>query len=327
MHGKVLKYILNNQIIVAILFVATVWLMIEIKEVLIVLFVAYILMATIAPYSDFLEKKRVPRALAVIIPYVVTVFLLGIVILSLAPFLISQVQILIERFPSYINQEIKILELKIDPGQVSSLASSEVENIGRGALSVTSKIFDSIFTAVSVFAISFYLLLYKDTVRNGFVSLFPKNSREKVKKTTLRVEEKLGSWLRGQIILSLVIGVLTWVALSALGIEFALPLAVIAGILELVPTIGPILALIPALIVALNISPTTSIAVVIAYMLIQFLENHIVVPRVMQRAVGLNPIVIIVAIITGGKLLGIAGALLAIPFVSFLVVLYKNSKD
>lgn len=326
MRSKLLKYILENQIIVALIFVATIWLMIEIKEVLIALFVSYILMAAIAPYSDFLESRRVPKPIAVIIPYVVALILIGVIILSLAPFLISQVQVLIERFPSYLNQEIKIFELKLDPGQLSSIASAEAENIGKGAFSVTSKVFDSIFTTVSVFAISFYLLLYKNTVREGFVSLFPKRSREKVKKTTLRVEEKLGSWLQGQVILSIVIGVLTWIALTILGIEFALPLAVIAAILELVPTIGPILALIPALIVALNISLPTSIAVVIAYILIQFAENHIVVPRVMQRAVGLNPIVIIVAIITGGKLLGIAGALLAIPFVSLLVVLYKSSK-
>ena len=103
-----------------------------------------------------------------------------------------------------------------------------------------------------------------------------------------------------------------------------MPLAVIAGLLEIVPTIGPIIAAIPAIIVALNISFPMALIVGVAYFLIQLLENNILVPRIMQRAVGLNPIVIIIGIIIGGKLLGVPGALLAIPFISLLVVIYRN---
>jgi len=324
MKKSILKYLSQNQIIVAVLFLALAWLVLEIREVLLALFVAYILMAAIEPYSNFLEKRGVPRALAAMIPYLISVALIFIVILSLMPFMISQIQLLISSFPSYLYREMQLLGIKIDGGQIGSFAASEISNIGSGALSVTSKIFGSIFSTVTVFAISFYLLLYRETVRKSFVNIFPKKSAEKVRLTTVQIEDKLGSWLRGQIVLSLAIGILTWVALTILGIQFALPLAVIAGILELVPTIGPIISAIPALIVAFNISLTMAIAVGIAYMLIQLTENHIVVPRVMQRAVGLNPIVIIVAIITGGRLLGIPGALLAIPFISFLVVIYKN---
>lgn len=324
MRERIVKYILGNQVLVAILVVATVWLMVEIREILITLFVAYILMAAISPFADQLERKGIPRTLAVIAPYIVTIAALIVLILSLAPFLASQVALLITKFPAYLNQEIRILELKLDAGQINSFAASELNNIGKSAFSLTSAIFGSIFAFVSIFAISFYLLLYRNQVRDGFVSLFTKRHQAKVRKTTFLIEEKLGSWLRGQIVLSFVIGLMTYIALLILGIEFALPLAVIAGVLELVPTIGPILSAIPALIVAFNISVTMAVVVLVLYMIIQFVENHVVVPRVMQRAVGLNPIIIILAIITGGKLLGIPGALLAIPFISLLVVVYKN---
>ena len=140
----------------------------------------------------------------------------------------------------------------------------------------------------------------------------------------MQIEEKLGNWLRGQIVLSVSIGVTTWVVLTLLGVDFAFPLAVIAGILEIIPTIGPIISAVPAIIVALNISPILAGVVAISYFLIQLLENNILVPRIMQRAVGLNPIVIIIGIIVGSRLLGVAGALLAIPFIVFLVVIYRN---
>ncbi len=324
MRKRLAKYIFQNQILTALLVIAATWLVIEVRDVLIAFFVAYILMAAIEPYSNFLEKKRVPRAFAAAIPYFISVALIFVVILSLLPFLISQIQLLLSSFPAYLYREAKLLGVAIDASQLTTFAASEINNIGSGALSITSKIFGSIFSIISVFAISFYLLLYRETVRRSFVTLFPKKSAEKVKRTTVLVEDKLGSWLRGQIVLSFVIGMLTWFVLTVLGIEFALPLAVIAGVFELVPTIGPIISAIPALIVAFNISLTMAGAVGISYVFIQLIENHVVVPRVMQRAVGLNPIVIILAIITGGKLLGIIGALLAIPFISLLVVVYKN---
>jgi len=108
---------------------------------------------------------------------------------------------------------------------------------------------------------------------------------------------------------------------------FALPLAVLAALLEIVPTIGPILAAIPAVIVAFTISPNMALIVVVIYVVVQVLENNLLVPRIMQRAVGLNPIVVIIGIIVGGQLLGIMGALLSVPFISLIVVIFKNVKE
>lgn len=127
--------------------------------------------------------------------------------------------------------------------------------------------------------------------------------------------------------MSLNIGFFTWIALSLVGLNYALPLALLAGFLEIVPTIGPILAAIPAVIVALTISPTMGLVVTGIYIVIQLLENNIIVPKIMQHAVGLNPVVIIIAILVGAELLGITGALLSLPFVSFVTVIFNSLQN
>ncbi len=324
MKTSVVKLFSQNQLLTALLVLGIGWLVIEIRGVLIALFVSYILMAAISPYVELLRRLKIPKPIAVIIPYFIAIAFLFLIILSLLPFFVVQVELLFARFPSYLNQDVKFLDTFITGSKLNALATSELENIGKSAFTITSKVFGGIFSAISVFAISFYFLLYRDTVRKSFASLFPKHLRDRVDKISREAEDKLGSWLRGQIVLSGFIGVLTWIVLTFLGIDFALSLAVIAGILELIPTIGPILSAIPAIIVALNISIPMALFVAVSYFLIQLLENNILVPRIMGRAVGLNPIIIIIGIIVGGKLLGVAGALLAIPAISLLVVVYKN---
>jgi predicted PurR-regulated permease PerM len=109
-----------------------------------------------------------------------------------------------------------------------------------------------------------------------------------------------------------------------LGLPYALPLALLAGILEVVPTLGPILSAIPAAAIAFTISPTLGFTIIIFYILLQALENQVLVPKIMEKAVGLNPVVVILGVMIGGNLMGISGALLAIPFISFLIVLFNS---
>ncbi len=122
----------------------------------------------------------------------------------------------------------------------------------------------------------------------------------------------------------LFIGTLTWIGLSILQLPYVLPLALLAGILEIIPTLGPILSAIPAAAVAFTISPTLGFAVIIFYILLQMLENQVLVPKIMEKAVGLNPVIVILGVMIGGNLMGISGALLAIPFMSFLIVLFNS---
>lgn len=283
-------------------------------------------MAALSPFSDFLTKKRVPRILSVLIPYSLTIAILVLLIFPLVPFFASQIQLLFSNFPRYINQVAKIFNLNIDALNINNVFASDINAIGKNALSVTGKIFSGAFSVLTVLVISFYLMLERGMLKKQFIELWPKKYQENILKTIVQIENKIGLWLRGQLILSFAIGFCTWIGLTLLGLPYALPLGLLAGILEIVPTIGPIISAVPAIIVALTISPGVAIFVVVFYILLQMLENNILVPKIMQKAVGLNPIVIIIGVLIGAKFLGILGALLSVPFIAMVLIIIKSFK-
>ncbi len=132
--------------------------------------------------------------------------------------------------------------------------------------------------------------------------------------------------MQGQLFLGVIVGVLVYIGLSLLGIRFALLLAIIAGILELVPYIGPVLSAIPAVILAFFQAPILALWILILYIVVQQLENYLLVPVIMKKVVGLNPVVVIIALLIGGKLLGILGIILAVPAAAVLAEFFKDIK-
>lgn len=318
-----IKTLREYQIVFALLLILVGWFLIQIQDVLIALFIAYIIMAALYPLVQALVNNRVPKGLAVALTYILTLAVVILLILPLIPFFTTQITLLFVRFPEFITTAGIILGIQVNPDMFSQFATSEVGSIGRNALSVTSQIFGGVFLLLTTFVLSFYMLLDRTRIIKGATALFPPASQPRVEETIHFIEEKLGAWVRGQVVLSVFIGVITWIALTLIGLPYALPLAVLAGMLEIVPTIGPIIAAIPAVIVALNFSGTATALVIVAYIVIQILENNLLVPRIMQKAVGLNPIIVILGVVAGGKLLGIVGALLAVPFISLLIVVIK----
>lgn len=303
------------------------WMVVNLREIIVSIFLAYIVMAAVLPIVDYLREKKFPKILAVLIPYLGIIIAIFLLVIPLVPFVITQIQSLINSFPRFIDRSASTFGLTIDPKQLQAYINSEMNTLGKSALNVTTQVFGGLFSVITVFVVSFYLLMYNDSFKKSLASLFHKNDREYVQKTLNQVNDKLGAWFRGQIVLSVFIGLLSWIGLTILGLPYALPLALLAGILEVVPTVGPILSAIPAIIIALTVSPTMAITVTVLYVLIQTLENQVLVPKVMQKAVGLNPVVVILSIMIGTSLMGIAGALLAIPFVSFLIVIFKSLEN
>jgi predicted PurR-regulated permease PerM len=326
MDNSLLKYLKQNHFLTTVLLLLVAYFIFLVRDVLLLVFISFVIMATLSPTVNLLQKRRVPRAIATLISYLVVLAILFSLIIPLVPFFAQQIQSLFNSFPRYLDQVASILNLPLSNSQINSFLGNEVTLISENAFSVTSKLFGGLFSTLTVFVVSFYMLVDKERIQRGIVSFFPKDWQNKANTTTTLIEEKLGAWFRGQLLLCFSIGLLTWLVLTLLGINFALPLAVVAGILEIIPTVGPIVSSIPAIIVALTISPTMAIIVALSYVVIQALENNLLVPKIMQKAVGLNPIVIILAIITGGRLIGIIGALLAIPFVSMLVILFRSFK-
>lgn len=314
----------KNQFFLVFALVILGWFLIQIKEILILFFISYILMAALKPYVHFLTKYKIPRPIAIAILYILSLAVIILLIVPIIPFFAEQIISLASSFPKYMDGILKALGLNIEASQLEHFFTSQMDTIGSNAFAVTGAILSSVFSLFLVFVVSFYLMLDDQRVRRELSLLFPKSERQKVVDIVQQIEDKLGAWFRGQLVLCFCIGFLTWVALSIIGFPFALPLALLAGLLEIVPTIGPILSAVPAIIVALSISPGLTLIIILIYVIIQTLENNVLVPKVMQRAVGLNPIVIILAISIGAKLLGIMGALLSIPFVSMIIIIAKN---
>jgi predicted PurR-regulated permease PerM len=216
MNNPVIKYLLNNQFLAALIVIAIIWLAIQLSGILILVFISFIIMAALAPFSDYLVKKRFPRIFAVIIPYSITIAVLVLLIFPLIPLLGSQIQLLFKNFPKYIDQVAKILNLHTNSN--TNFLGSDISTIGINAISVTGKIFSGVFSALTVFVISFYFMLQREKLKKQFSSLCPKKYQEHVLNTIVLIENKIGYWLRGQLILCFAIGLVTWIGLALIGL-------------------------------------------------------------------------------------------------------------
>jgi len=189
------------------------------------------------------------------------------------------------------------------------------------ATGVAFKVFGGLVAAISVLVLGVYMQIEGPTIKRGFLDLFPAEHHERVASVLGRIGERFGGWLRGQLLLGLIIGVVAGLGTWILGLPYPFLLGLAAGITELVPLVGPVLGAVPAVLVALFGPAWRLIAVVIFFTVIQQLEGNLLVPRVMARAVGLSPLLTIIAIMVGAKLMGILGALLAVPVAAALQVI------
>jgi len=178
-----------------------------------------------------------------------------------------------------------------------------------------------------ILVLTFYMLLQDDGLSRLIQSVVPRTYQSYTLRLLAHMQDRIALWLRGQLILSLVVGILTLIGLAVLGVKFALLLALIAALTELIPYLGPILGAIPAVFIAFTQSPTLGLMTLVLYIVVQQLENHLLVPRIMSKAVGLNPVVVIVAILIGGKIGGVVGAIVAIPIATALAVLLREVFD
>lgn len=326
MQKPIINYILNNHILTTVILIAIGFFLLQVKGILLGLFMAYIIMASVHPFVRGLRKYKVPKIAAIALIYSIVVVVFILLVIPVLTVFIQQVQELFKAFPAYLDRASTTFGIEINKTSINSLIGPLASSAGNNLVGITSKVFGGIFSVLSVFVISFYLLIDRERLGNSVPNLLPTEFQEKTRLTIHLVEEKLGAWLRGQIVLSAAIGGITWVVLQAMGIPYAVPLAILAGFLEIIPTLGPIIAAIPAVIVGFAISPVMGVAVLIAYAAIQIAENNILVPKIMQKAVGLNPVVILIAILIGAELLGVVGALLSIPFVSAAIIIYRSYK-
>lgn len=323
-----------TTVIKIILILVLLYFLILIQDVLAVLFVSLIFSSAVDPWVDWMQKRKIPRAFGVLLIYLTAFTIIGTTIYLIIPPIANEVGELSNNFPKYvekISSGITVLKnYSIQHGildNVKNNLGSLSANLQRAASSIFSTvtgIFGGIFSFFLVLVMTFYMVVEENAIKKLVWSLAPAQHQPYVMQLVNRMQKKMGLWLRGQLILSFVIFILTYIGLSLLGVRYALVLALIAGITEFIPYLGPMIGAIPAVLLAFLQEPIMALFVIILYMIIQWTENNILVPKIMQKAVGLNPIISIAVLLMGFKVAGVVGAILAIPVATAISVFVQD---
>lgn len=301
-----------------------------IQPVILALFAAFVLSTITNPLADWAEKKNIPRAAAAPLIFIGVLIFIGFIFYWIIPSLAGEIGNLINHFPQYIAENTaKYSFLKqFNIGQTIDQAVLSVLNyINDQALNIlfsTVSALGNLFYIFLAFAIAFYLTVEKNLAKNYLKRIADNGRYEKFGRILDEIEIKMSRWFAGQLLLSLVSSVAIFIGLTILGVPFALPLAVLAAILRFIPFLGGMISDSTGIIIAFLSSPVLGVAAFLMYYLIQQIESYILIPYVMKKSIGLNPIVVIVAVVCGGQLAGIAGALFALPVTIILVILAKE---
>lgn len=297
----------HRTIIFTLVLLLALWLVVQIRDVLFLLFISFILMSALRPIVDWFEKLKVPRFLVILFLYGLVSGFFGVSIAGMIPTLVLQSNRLFAKFPEFLGKVFPYFRLDIQ-----SLAA-QLAPVGENLVKVTVGVFSNLLAVLTVLTFTFYFLLERRHLKDFLVGLAGSGVGERIVAVLLRVEKRLGAWFLGELLLMIFIGSFVYLGLLFLRLEFALPLAIIAGLLEIVPTIGPIISAVPAVLVAFAHSPLLALSVIALYTIVQQVENNIVVPLVMRKSVGLPPVLTILALMIGARLAGVVGAVLAVP--------------
>ena len=315
----------HRTIVFAVLFLGFVWALIQIKDIIISLFVAILLSTALNPLVDRLTRFKVPRGFAILFVYILFIGLLSLATWGLVPVVIDESGKLVNRSPYLFDSVVSFLEGMGVTGIDQKALASQFSLLGELPANIVrfaTSFFSNLVSVLTVFIITFYLLLERRNIDKYAGAFFGRVSGERARDFIDKLEARLGGWVRGELTLMFIVGLATYIGLTVLRIPFALPLAVLAGIFEIIPNIGPVIAAVPAVLLALTVSPIMGVAAASLYFLIQQVENSILVPKIMQKAVGVNPLVIILSLAVGFELAGALGAILAVPVVITCQVVY-----
>jgi len=322
----------------AVLFVlAMAWLLIQIQTIVILLILGIIFSAAIEPIVYRLRRRGFSRGQGIISVYVLLLGLLGVGLYLVVPTLIRQGSALVEAIPTILTDlQTQALASQNDFIRTSGYrtlqriedAYAEIRQSPRIAggqvVGVATSVLGLLFTVVTVLIVAFYWMTEKAIIKRVMLGIVPLAKRDLAHAIWDEIESKIGGWTRGQLILMASIGVISGIAYRILDLPFWLPLAILAGITELIPFIGPFLGGGVAVIVALSDSWQKALIVVVFVLILQQIEGAILVPRVMRNAVGMTPLTVILAVLVGGVLLGPLGSILAIPIGAAVQVLVQE---
>lgn len=338
------KALIAYAIWMTALTVVILWGLYHLRDVLLLLYIAALLAVGFSPIVRLIERQRLlpvgtqrfPRWLAILVLYVFILSALVSIGMVIVPPLVDQAQQLWDqRIQMFERAQDSLHELGILRGEYITFEQAVERAPGAAAdATVVSTVYGAvrgvlggIVGFITVLILTFYFLVDARGLQSTFLRLFPARQRPRVDAMTRTITVKVSAWLGGQLLLGGIIGVTSAIGLWLLGIPFFYVLALISAFGEMIPVVGPILAAIPAVLVASTVSLQKAVLVIVFFVVQQQFENHVLVPKVMSRQVGVSAVTVIVALLVGGRLLGIVGALLAVPTAAILQVLFAELLD
>ena len=308
----------------------------NVRSVLLLTYVSALFAIGISPLVRIIERRglmgpRVPRWLAILVIYAAIIGAIAGILAAVIPPLADQAEELWQTLPARITDlqnwlvRVGILRRPITLGEAVQQTPA-----GGGATAVTTvlsavrNVLGGMFGIIAVVLLTFYMLVESGDIFAFFVKLFPRERRRQVTTIIETVTIKVSAWLGGQLLLAVIIGTTSAIALGLMGVPYFFVLAMISAVGEMIPMVGPILSAIPAILVAASVSPGLAIAVTIFFIVQQQLENHILVPKIMSRQVGLSAVTVLIALAMGGELLGVVGAILSVPTAAIVQVLVEE---
>ncbi len=327
-----------------------VYLLFVLREIVLVVLVAVVIASAIEPVAKWLIHRKIPRLFSVLVIYLALAGILVGAFYTVVPTLLRDTSAFLSSVPKYIDtatlwnplgdtaaQTPKVAVLSA-PVQVEEGPSIQgvvadidgaLQNVSAGFIKSASSVFGGAVSFILIVVLSFYLAVQDDGVGKFLRLVTPRRHEPYISGLWKRTQNKIALWMQGQIMLALLVGILVYIGLSALGIPNALFLAAIAALFEAIPLFGPIIAAIPAIAAAYaDGGASTGIIVAILYLVVHQLENHVIYPLVVKKLVGVPPILVILSLLAGFKLAGFLGIILSVPIASmlteFLDDLYKK---
>ncbi len=307
---------------------ALAWLLFYLRDVVLILLTAIVIASAVEPGVQALSRLRLPRIIAVIILYVLLIGAFLLMFYAFFPLVLDDFGTFVSQLPGYLETVTKSEVFSTYSNIFGLSGASDISSVDimgslRGmfgtAAGAAGSIFGGLLSLVLIIVFSFYFTLQETGVDDFLRIVTPKRHQSYVAGLWRRSQTKIGLWMQGQLILAVLIGVLVYLSLMILGVPHALVLALIAGLFEIIPVFGPILAAVPAVMIAL-VSGGAFFGVMVAglYTLIQQFENHLIYPQVVTRVVGVPPLLVILALIVGAKIAGPLGVILSVPVAATL---------
>src|SRR3989304_8631012 len=316
-----------RTIIIGSALLASTWILIQIKLVVISVFIALILGLALDPMVTKLKRLHLPRPVGVfLVFFLFLAAVLGLTAYGFTP-LVNETGKFIVNLPQFLRPVLDSLGPIPFASELQQQLASQATLLSANILTIAGSIVTNIIFLLTVLFLTFYFLLDWENLKSSLVKMLDHRSRTRFQGIIESMEKNLGGWLRGQLLLMVVVGVLVYLGLFALGVEYALPLAVIAGLFEVIPTIGPVLSAVPAILVGFGTSFGLGVWILLLYVVVQQLENSLIVPNVLGRAGGCSPLMTLLIVFAGAQLFGIGGAILSIPVALLLNIVGHDLLD